>query len=54
MIPCVECQYMWNCGKTIMRVMDERNETSCATFKPMDDNIDNRLKSKELKNYFGY
>lgn len=54
MIPCITCQYAWNCDPILMRCKDEDGVTSCDSYKPMLDDADNLAMCKKLITTFGY
>ena len=49
MIPCVNCQFMFNCSIILMECMIERNETVCNSFKQAPDRIAWKEQSKNIK-----
>ena len=49
MIPCVNCQFMFNCSITLMEHMIKRNETVCNSFEQAPDKIEWKEQSKNIK-----
>lgn len=54
MIPCITCQYAWNCNYTMMMCKDKDGVTSCDSYKPMLDDAENLAMRKKLITIFGY
>lgn len=53
MIPCINCQFMFNCSIILMERMIKRNETVCNSFEQAPDEIEWKEQSKNIKRMLG-